>query len=754
MRGKAKSTRKTASTPIRVEDITEVEELNPVLTRSNTREKAKSKRKTTSIPIIVEDIVEDKVDDDKEKYKNSKNWSSDDFVNLARAWSQVSQNLATTNNQKAATFWFKSSSLPDNDEDDESKDGSDVSDMSRGKSRICCRDTRIACSSSAPPRNCGDGLSAINSNDSSTLENLDTGRDVEDDLDVLIECRDVCKSFGDKHILKGVSFKIRHGEAVGIIGPSGTGKSTVLKIIAGLLAPDKGEVFIRGRKRVGLISDEEMSGLRIGLVFQSAALFDSLTVRENVGFLLYENSNMSEDQIAKLVTENLAAVGLKDVEDRMPSELSGGMKKRVALARSIIFDNTKEAIEPEVLLYDEPTAGLDPIASTVVEDLIRSVHLKNNDAAGEPGSIASYLVVTHQHSTIRRAVDRLIFLYEGKIVWQGMTHEFTTSANPIVRQMDQKQAIMKSQEHRNWADLPEHLLHLIPEKIKNHDDFIQFGAVCVPWRSVYTSALTEKQKLFIPQLPLLRCFGSSYGWLVFMDSEHRVYLFNPFLPCNNEIWLPQLFTKTTEQYLVIKAVMSANPSWFSEFVVMAICSSYDSRLGVLAYFKAGHDKSWTFLKLQTISSPYNVFVESRLHQEVFENKLHDVIYYGGKCYAINGKGNVVSINARLSQTKEEILDVEPPPLPHNVREHSLMTQVYLVESSREMLMVRHINYSDYDIVLVFKLDLNAKKWVKLSDLQGRSIFVGGYSSSISVSAANFPCCKPNCVYFITSHDHI
>ncbi|KAG2312553.1 hypothetical protein Bca4012_027105 [Brassica carinata] len=260
-------------------------------------------------------------------------------------------------------------------------------------------------------------------------------REPGDDSDVLIECRDVYKSFGDKHILKGVSFKIRHGEAVGVIGPSGTGKSTILKIMAGLLAPDKGEVYIRGKKRAGLISDEEISGLRIGLVFQSAALFDSLTVRENVGFLLYESSKMSENQISELVTQTLAAVGLKGVENRLPSELSGGMKKRVALARSLIFDTTKEVIEPEVLLYDEPTAGLDPIASTVVEDLIRSVHLTGEeDALGKPGKIASYLVVTHQHSTIQRAVDRLLFLYEGKIVWQGMTHEFTTSTNPIVQQ--------------------------------------------------------------------------------------------------------------------------------------------------------------------------------------------------------------------------------------------------------------------------------------------------------------------------------
>ncbi|KAJ0768775.1 putative ABC-type sulfate transporter [Helianthus annuus] len=285
-----------------------------------------------------------------------------------------------------------------------------------------------------------------------------------EETDVLIECKDVYKSFGEKHILRGVNFKIKHGEAVGIIGPSGTGKSTILKIIAGLLTPDKGEVYIRGRKRHGLISDDDMHGLRIGLVrcypptqqfykdffgdklhnyylfddqvFQSAALFDSLTVRENVGFLLYEHSRMPEDKIKELVAETLAAVGLKEVEDRMPSELSGGMKKRVALARSIIYDTKNNTIEPEVLLYDEPTAGLDPIASTVVEDLIRSVHCKGEDALGNPGKIASYVVVTHQHSTIRRAVDRLVFLHEGKVVWQGLTHEFTSSTNPIVQQVN------------------------------------------------------------------------------------------------------------------------------------------------------------------------------------------------------------------------------------------------------------------------------------------------------------------------------
>ncbi|CAI5532262.1 unnamed protein product, partial [Closterium sp. Naga37s-1] len=310
------------------------------------------------------------------------------------------------------------------------------------------------------------------------------------DDDVLIELKDVYKSFGSKHILRGASLKIRRGEAVGVIGPSGTGKSTILKIMAGLLAPDKGEVWICGKKREGLISDQENMGLRIGLVFQSAALFDSLTVRENVGFLLYEHSRLSEEEIRLRVKDSLKAVGLKNVEERFPSELSGGMKKRVALARAIVSDSDAPQLEEEVVMYDEPTAGLDPIASTVVEDLIRSLHVRSSvpvpvtaeiaaglesdfeteseDSEDEMGggrgaggaagggsrdgsgsgsgggskarkmaSVSSYIVVTHQHSTIRRAVDRLLFLYGGEVVWEGPTEEFDTTDNPIVRQHDQ-----------------------------------------------------------------------------------------------------------------------------------------------------------------------------------------------------------------------------------------------------------------------------------------------------------------------------
>lgn len=259
----------------------------------------------------------------------------------------------------------------------------------------------------------------------------------EVDDDVLIEFRDVHKSFGDKQILRGASFKIRRGEAVGIIGASGTGKSTTLRIAAGLLAPDKGEVYIMGKLRKGLLSDQtEEQRLRVGMVFQNAALFDSLTVGENVGFLLYEHSNLPEPRIKELVADSLAKVGLPGSESLYPAELSGGMKKRVALARAVVTDVRDDQTE-QVIMYDEPTAGLDPVASTVVEDLMRSLHVPHSGSNGghAPRSgISSYIVVTHQHSTIRRAVDRILFLHKGVVVWDGLSKEFDTTTEPIVRQ--------------------------------------------------------------------------------------------------------------------------------------------------------------------------------------------------------------------------------------------------------------------------------------------------------------------------------
>lgn len=230
---------------------------------------------------------------------------------------------------------------------------------------------------------------------------------------------------------------------MGIIGSSGTGKSTTLRLAAGLLEPDAGEIIIKGRPRQGLLSDDDTSDkLKIGLVFQSGALFDSLSVKENVGFMLYEHTSLPEEEISQSIADALAKVGLSGVENLYPSELSGGMKKRVALARAIIQDRSSKSNVEQCIMYDEPTAGLDPVASTVVEDLIRSMHDPRYVRREQRGEIplqegcgvSSYVVVTHQHSTIRRSVDRIIFLNQGRVVWQGTVEEFECTEEPIVRQ--------------------------------------------------------------------------------------------------------------------------------------------------------------------------------------------------------------------------------------------------------------------------------------------------------------------------------
>ena len=227
----------------------------------------------------------------------------------------------------------------------------------------------------------------------------------------LIELKGVSKSFGSNKILDKVDFKIYRGDALGIIGPSGTGKSTILRIIAGLTPPDEGEIYVLGQRREGLIEDG-VDALGIGMVFQQAALFDSLTVDENVGFSLYQHSNLTKKRIRELVEEKLEMVGLPGVGDKFPAELSGGMRKRVSFARAIMSNPDNPEDSPSVLLYDEPTAGLDPIASTVIEDLIRQLQFADEICS-------SYAIVTHQHSTIRRTADRVVFLYQGKVQWEG-----------------------------------------------------------------------------------------------------------------------------------------------------------------------------------------------------------------------------------------------------------------------------------------------------------------------------------------------
>ncbi|NJM57529.1 MAG: ATP-binding cassette domain-containing protein [Synechococcales cyanobacterium RU_4_20] len=244
----------------------------------------------------------------------------------------------------------------------------------------------------------------------------------------LIELRQVYKTFGNQTVLRGVNLQIFEGDRLAVIGPSGTGKSTILRVIAGLLMPDQGEVLLKGVARRSLIEDAD-DPFHISLVFQQAALFDSLTVAENIGFYLYQHSQLSRQRIYQLVGESLEKVGLSDIRGLYPAELSGGMRKRVSFARAIIADpDSTEQKQTGIILYDEPTAGLDPIASTIIEDLMRNLGCK--DATG----CDSYLVVTHQESTIRRTAERVVMLYGGQVVWLGQVDELDESDNPYVRQ--------------------------------------------------------------------------------------------------------------------------------------------------------------------------------------------------------------------------------------------------------------------------------------------------------------------------------
>jgi len=243
----------------------------------------------------------------------------------------------------------------------------------------------------------------------------------------LVELRQVSKRFGSTVVFDQVDLKVYRGEALGLVGPSGTGKSTLLRIIAGLTEPDAGEVFWCGIPLPEIQAQHQTPPLRVGMVFQQAALFDSLTVEENVGFLLYQHSRLPRSRIRELVAAKLEAVGLAGKEHNLPEELSGGMRKRASFARAIMEDPSLPQDEPQLLLYDEPTAGLDPIASTVIEDLIR-------DLQEVKKACESYIVVTHQHSTIWRATDRIVLLAQGQVQWQGSVQQIETCSNPFVRQ--------------------------------------------------------------------------------------------------------------------------------------------------------------------------------------------------------------------------------------------------------------------------------------------------------------------------------
>ncbi len=235
----------------------------------------------------------------------------------------------------------------------------------------------------------------------------------------MIELIDVSKNLSGKQVLDHMSLTVDEGETKVIIGRSGVGKSVTLKHIVRLMEPDSGSVRVDG-KAVLSLKGAELNELhmQIGVVFQGGALFDSLAVGENVGFILREHMNLRQSEIEKRVKESLALVGLYNVEDYMPADLSGGMKKRVALARAI-------CTRPKIILYDEPTTGVDPITADAINLLIDELHDKLK---------VTSIVVTHDMRSAYKVADRIAMLYEGKIIAEGTPDEIRYSHNPFVHQ--------------------------------------------------------------------------------------------------------------------------------------------------------------------------------------------------------------------------------------------------------------------------------------------------------------------------------
>ncbi len=235
----------------------------------------------------------------------------------------------------------------------------------------------------------------------------------------MIAIKDLVKSFEDNLVLDGLNLEVKKGETMVVIGCSGCGKTVLLKHLMGILKPDFGEIWVDGEE-VTKLKERELNEVRkkFGMLFQGAALFDSMRVWENVGFALMEHTDLDERTISEKVKEKLRLVGLEGVENKMPTELSGGMKKRVGLARAI-------AMDPEIVLYDEPTTGVDPILGDVINKLILDLQDKL--------SITS-IAVTHDMQSAYRIADRIAMLHQGKIIEVGTPEEIRRSENPIVRQ--------------------------------------------------------------------------------------------------------------------------------------------------------------------------------------------------------------------------------------------------------------------------------------------------------------------------------
>ncbi len=234
----------------------------------------------------------------------------------------------------------------------------------------------------------------------------------------LVEFKNVRKRFGHLVVLAGVDLQVQPGESVVIIGASGSGKSVLLKHIVGLLRPDDGEVYFDGR-RIDILAEREIMPIRrrCGFLFQMGALFDSMTVGENIAFPLVTHTKKSKDEIAEIVAQKLGMVGLPGIEKKIPGELSGGQKKRVALARAI-------ALDPQLILYDEPTTGLDPIRSDVINELIIKLQRELHTTS---------VSVTHDMNSAFKIANRIVMLHDGKIIIDGSPDEIKNTDNPIVK---------------------------------------------------------------------------------------------------------------------------------------------------------------------------------------------------------------------------------------------------------------------------------------------------------------------------------
>ncbi len=235
----------------------------------------------------------------------------------------------------------------------------------------------------------------------------------------MIEIQDLHKSFGGKEVLRGIDLVIRKGETMAVIGQSGSGKSVLIKHMIGLMRPDRGRILVDGVD-ICCLNDKEMYDVRrkFGLLFQAGALFDSLTVAENVGFGLERYRDFPPEKTRRIVSESLAKVGLQGAEELMPHELSGGMKKRVGLARAIAY-------EPEIMLYDEPSTGIDPIRADAINDLIIRTQQEMD---------VTSVVITHDMTSAYKVADRIAMLYNGKIVQIGTPEDIRNSPDPVVQQ--------------------------------------------------------------------------------------------------------------------------------------------------------------------------------------------------------------------------------------------------------------------------------------------------------------------------------